>query len=408
MNKEIFYNEKGEIVDYSIYESNEIKIVKQFIKKKDCVLELGARYGGVSCAINNILTEDYKEKQYSVEPDERVWEALEKNKNNHNCKFNIIKGTISKDKMKIIKNSRKFNDNNDWATYTEIDKSSNIQNYDLPSCRFNVLVADCEGFLETFYNENKELFDELRLIIVEKDRPEYCNYEYLENEFLSMGFQKVYSLRDFQVVYQRVITKRLPKIFYINLDERKDRRDHMEKILEGYDYERIPAIKHEDGYIGCALSHKFCVQLAIGYKYDSVIILEDDFMFYNDNNFDNIKLPQQAEDYDIFLLCNRIKEHDKIDNNFVKVKECSWTSGHILKKTIYNDLIDNLEQGIKDRELNGKKHKNNLDVYWNKLWEKYKCITHNYLFATQKDGYSDIINEKINRRLDQSYESKFS
>ena len=258
-------------------------------------------------------------------------------------------------------------------------------------------------------------------ILTFKTLNKYCNDIYIIEDIKPENLQTICGLtnknwicrsykhgKDHQGFVAFIRCRNIPKIFYINLDERKDRRDHMEKILEGYDYERIPAIKHEDGYIGCALSHKFCVQLAIGYKYDSVIILEDDFMFYNDNNFDNIKLPQQAEDYDIFLLCNRIKEHDKIDNNFVKVKECSWTSGHILKKSIYNDLIDNLEQGIKDRELNGKKHQNNLDIYWNKLWEKYKCITHNYLFATQKDGYSDIINEKINRRLDQSYESKFS
>jgi len=194
------------------------------------------------------------------------------------------------------------------------------------------------------------------------------------------------------------------KIFYINLDERKDRRDHMEKILEGYDYERVSAIKHKDGFIGCALSHKLCIQIAQARRYDSVIILEDDFMFHKNNNFNNIKLP---DDYDIFLLCNRIKKHDKIDNNFVKVKECSWTSGHILKKTLYNDLIKNLEDGIKDRELNGDKSSNHLDIYWNKLWSKYKCITHNYIFATQKGGYSDIVNEKIYRSLAQNNESKF-
>ena len=55
------------------------------------------------------------------------------------------------------------------------------------------------------------------------------------------------------------------KIFYI-LDERKDRRDHMEKILEGYNYERVSAIKHEDGYIGCALSHRLLYTNCSGKK----------------------------------------------------------------------------------------------------------------------------------------------
>jgi hypothetical protein len=33
-----------------------------------------------------------------VEPDDRVWDALEKNKNNNNCEFNIVKGLL------VIKN----------------------------------------------------------------------------------------------------------------------------------------------------------------------------------------------------------------------------------------------------------------------------------------------------------------
>ena len=56
---------------------------------------------------------------------------------------------------------------------------------------FNVLVADCEGFLETFYNENKEWFKSLRLILFEKDRPQACDYDYLVSEFIKLGFKPV-------------------------------------------------------------------------------------------------------------------------------------------------------------------------------------------------------------------------
>ena len=196
-----------------------------------------------------------------------------------------------------------------------------------------------------------------------------------------------------------------PKIFYINLDSRTDRRIEMETMLDGYDYERVSAIEDDDGYIGCAKSHILCIALAKSRGYDKVIILEDDFMFMNGMNFKNIKIPRY--NFDILLLCNRIKKHSKIDKTFSRVQECSWTSGHILDKNIYNDLIKNLEDGIKDRELNGNNMSNHLDIYWNKLWEKYKCISHNYIFATQKEGYSDIINEKINRSFVQNTESKF-
>jgi len=196
----------------------------------------------------------------------------------------------------------------------------------------------------------------------------------------------------------------IPKIFYINLDKRTDRRTQMETMLDGYDYERISAIEDDDGYIGCAKSHIKCIEMAKERGYDKVIILEDDFMFMNGWNFKNMELPQK---YDIFLLCNRIKKHSKIDKTFSRVHECSWTSGHILDKNIYDDLIQNLEDGIKDREKKGKKISNNLDIYWNKLWGKYVCITHNYNFATQRTGYSDIINQNVNRMEKQNIQSKF-
>ena len=194
------------------------------------------------------------------------------------------------------------------------------------------------------------------------------------------------------------------KILYINLDKRTDRKEAMENILKDYDYERVSAIEDQDGYIGCAKSHIKCIEIARARKYQRVIILEDDFMFYKDNNFKNIILP---ETFDIFLLCNRIKAHVSMIDPFIKVKDCSWMAGHILNQSIYNDLIDNLEKGIELRK--GKKgHDYKLDIYWNKLFDHYECISHNFIFATQREGYSNIMNENKKYSSDQTIESKFN
>jgi len=203
MTDKIFINERNEKVNYDRYEKREIDLIKKFIKEDDVVLELGARYGGTSIAINQILKD--KKKQVSVDPDSRVWESLETNKKNHQCEFIIIKGTISNKPQKIIKESRKFDDNNDWATYTEECREGHgterAVNYPLPLLNFNVLVADCEGFLETFYDENKNMFPYLRLIIFEKDRPDFCNYDRLINEFKMLGFKCIQN--DFHSVFMK-------------------------------------------------------------------------------------------------------------------------------------------------------------------------------------------------------------
>jgi len=186
-----FLDENGIPVRYDRYEVCERNQAKRYIRPNDCVLELGARYGGVSVVINKILND--KTNQVSVEPDKKVWSALERNRDANDCHFEIIKGTISK-KPHIINGVS-------WATHTLESAYSDIPNYDLPNKPFNVLVADCEGFLETFYRENKSLFTKLRLILFEKDRPELCNYEYIINELEALGFKKV---RDtFHSVYIR-------------------------------------------------------------------------------------------------------------------------------------------------------------------------------------------------------------
>lgn len=199
-----------------------------------------------------------------------------------------------------------------------------------------------------------------------------------------------------------------PKIFtpilYINLEKRKDRKEYMEKQLKNYNFERVNAIENENGYIGCAESHIKCLKLAIERNYEEVIILEDDFMFLNDNNFNDMKIPEF--DFDILLFCNRIKKCEKIDETFNNVIECSWTSGHLIKSKLYKPLIDNLYEGIQLIKKNND-FSYHLDIYWNKLWKEYKCISYNFNFSTQKEGYSDIENKNIKRLEQQNIENNF-
>ena len=177
----IIRDNKGKILNYDKYESTEVKQAKQYIKSDDRVLELGARFGGVSVTTNKILKD--KDKHYVVEPDPSVWDTLEFNRANNNCSFNIIKGTISKKPLSLKGNG--------LATHTIQDEQGNIPNFPLPLVDFNVLIADCEGFISQFYDENKGLFEGLRLILLEKDRPDLCNYDRVFKEFETLGFKQM-------------------------------------------------------------------------------------------------------------------------------------------------------------------------------------------------------------------------
>lgn len=171
-----FYDENGKIIDHLKLEKKEQILCFYFIQPDDIVLELGARYGTVSCVINSKLKD--KNNQVSVEPDPSVHTALMKNIKNNNCNVNVIKGFISRKKLDIKINgygSRgKENKNSKLKSYTleDVEEKFNL--------KFNVLVADCEGCLETFLDENPKLIKNLNKIIFEYDRPDVCNYNKIE------------------------------------------------------------------------------------------------------------------------------------------------------------------------------------------------------------------------------------
>ena len=186
----IFYNENNNIIDINTVEKTEQDLANKYIYPTDVVLELGARYGTVSCIINKKISN--KTNQVVVEPDSRVWEALEKNKNNNNCNFYIVKGFISRIKLNITNTDR------DYGTTSIVDENSEINCYTLEQIKddynidkFNVLVADCEGGLGIFLQENPSLYNDLRMIIFEADYPEKCNYNLIKSNLQKYGFIKI-------------------------------------------------------------------------------------------------------------------------------------------------------------------------------------------------------------------------
>ena len=90
------------------------------------------------------------------------------------------------------------------STFIESD-TTNIPSYSLDeiinkyNLNFNVLVADCEGFLEVFFDENPNFYDNLRLIIFEADYPQKCDYEKIRNNLRKRQFKKL--LDGFQNVW---------------------------------------------------------------------------------------------------------------------------------------------------------------------------------------------------------------
>ena len=73
----------------------------------------------------------------------------------------------------------------------------------------------------------------------------------------------------------------LENVFYINLDDRVDRRVHVEQQLDkmGWKYSRFPAIKKADGRLGCSMSHLKIITMAQRMELPYVCVVEDDILF---------------------------------------------------------------------------------------------------------------------------------
>ena len=104
------------------------------------------------------------------------------------------------------------------------------------------------------------------------------------------------------------------KIFVINLEHRQDRRDNVEKLLNGLDYSLVQAVNGEnldshtvkrcrsylqksilkegqlrEGEIGCSLSHLKTYKQIIDNELPGALIFEDDIYFTKEISIENIK-----------------------------------------------------------------------------------------------------------------------
>jgi FkbM family methyltransferase len=184
---------RGQVFNHLLVELPEQELAEQHITADCVVLELGARYGSVSCIINRKLANPGN--QVSVEPAADIWDALEKNRDENGCSFHILKGAISKEPLKLVQSG--------YATRS-VSASGATSTTEVPiytldeveakyGLKFNTLVADCEGFLGKFLDENPRVYEDFTLFMFEKDFPQFCNYDKIIQKLRDHGFVNLFS-----------------------------------------------------------------------------------------------------------------------------------------------------------------------------------------------------------------------
>lgn len=182
-------------------------------------------------------------------------------------------------------------------------------------------------------------------------------------------------------------------IFYINLDERRDRRECVEKQLNalGMPYERFPAIKHRKGLIGCVRSHIQCLTLAKERNMPSVLIVEDDAEFLD------IQACKSAPLCDVAVLGGVYSSTGKrLSDKFITGITAQTTVAYICHAHYYDTLIANFEESCKLLEQTNIGDSYALDQYWKRLQAKDNWVFAYPILVKQRPDFSNIENKQVN------------
>jgi hypothetical protein len=188
-------------------------------------------------------------------------------------------------------------------------------------------------------------------------------------------------------------------IYVINLEERVDRFNHIKEIFKDFNLIRINAIKHNNGAIGCFLSHLECIKIAKQNNMKNIFVIEDDCIpYYIETNFvericEIKKILDIYDNWDIFLGGpTKVYSYDVInmlninEQNFVKTK-----TGSAMHMICYNESSYDFFLSLNPLD--------NIPI--DKCWHnKLVAIIPVPFMAEQIDGYSDIV------KLHKSYRNR--
>lgn len=183
-------------------------------------------------------------------------------------------------------------------------------------------------------------------------------------------------------------------VFYINLDERSDRRIQIEQELEkiGLKAERFPAIKHEFGIIGCGQSHIAVLKLARERRLKNVLVFEDDFelivspeeFWKQMNMFFASKI-----DYDVLLPSYNMSSSVDYNKFLYKVLESQTTSSYLINSKYFDTLIYMWERAIA-MQIETRSWDFALDIAWKLLQPRDNWYAFKLRLGKQRGSYSDI------------------
>lgn len=206
----------------------------------------------------------------------------------------------------------------------------------------------------------------------------------------------------------------IKNVFYINLDHRVDRKEHVETQLKsiGLNGTRFNAIKMENGAIGCSMSHLKILEDAKRNKLEHVLIIEDDITFLEPELFKNQInkfFELHGNNWDVILFAgNNMPPYEVIDDTCVKVSRCQTTTGYLVNGHYISALATNVKMGLTHLLTKPtEKPRYAIDKFWFILQEVSNWYLITPLTVVQREDYSDIEQKVTNyKKLMQDLDKK--
>ena len=201
----------------------------------------------------------------------------------------------------------------------------------------------------------------------------------------------------------------MDRLYYINLDKRKDRLQHLEEnvlsFIEIDNKQRVSAVDNTDydslakRGAGCSLSHIKVWEDAINNEYNKILIMEDDFEFIVEPaKFNKVLKDLEHIDYSICNLsyndCSPLVETEV--SGFYNCDEIQTTSCYAADVDFLKTMLPTISEAV-EKMMNNQSHAtdwlpyyyNAIDMVWKPFQKRQDWIVSERV-GRQKGSISDI------------------
>lgn len=191
------------------------------------------------------------------------------------------------------------------------------------------------------------------------------------------------------------------EIYYINLDRRIDRLDHVKKEFESVRIldrvKRISAVDNPDGRIGLIKSFQKIFQDVKERNVENVLIFEDDVHFIQENKpIETLeKAISQVGNIEWSLFYLGANTHEKCNifrPNLILLRNAFSAHAVAYNRKTYNQIINKFENTDQIKSINDIN-----DVFFcNEIQNKRTSFLVNPMIATQIPSFSDLEKKFVN------------